>query len=44
MYAGLPMTVPQAMNAPTEALIASMTRTIGDLDTLIAAYEANPDA
>ena len=42
--AGLPITIPQAMNAPTEALIASMTRTIGDLDTLIAAYEANPDA
>ena len=42
--AGLPITIPQAMNAPTEALVASMTRTIGDLDTLIAAYEANPDA
>ncbi len=42
--AGLPMTVPQAMNAPTEALVASMTRVIEDLGTLIAAYEANPDA
>jgi hypothetical protein len=42
--AGLPITIPHAMNAPTEALVASMTRTIGDLDTLIAAYEANPDA
>jgi hypothetical protein len=38
------MTVPQAMNAPTEALVASMTRVIEDLGTLIAAYEANPDA
>lgn len=42
--AGMPMTIPQALNAPTEALLASMTRVIGDLDTLIAAYEANPDA
>ncbi|HEX4106203.1 MAG TPA: hypothetical protein VHX92_08220 [Rhizomicrobium sp.] len=42
--AGMPMTIPQALNAPTEALLASMTRVIGNLDTLIAAYEANPDA
>jgi hypothetical protein len=42
--AGMPMTVPQAMNAPTEALVASMTRAITDLDILITAYEANPDA
>ena len=42
--AGLPMTIPQAMNAPTEALVASMTRAIRDLDTLISAYEANPEA
>jgi hypothetical protein len=42
--AGMPMIIPQALNAPTEALVASMTRVIGDLDTLIAAYEANPDA
>ena len=42
--AGLPITIPQAMNAPTEALVASMTRAIRDLDTLISAYEANPEA
>lgn len=42
--AGMPMTIPQALNAPTQVLVASMTRVIGDLDTLIAAYEANPDA
>lgn len=42
--AGLPITIPQAMNAPTEALIASMTRAIGDLDTLISTYEANQGA
>ena len=42
--AGLPMTVPEALNAPTQALLASMTRTITDLETLIAAYEAGPGA
>jgi hypothetical protein len=41
--AGLPMTIPQALNAQTTALIASMARTVGDLDALITAYEANPD-
>ena len=41
---GLPMAAPQSLNAPTQALIASMTRTVTDLDALIAAYEANPDA
>jgi hypothetical protein len=42
--AGLPMAIPEALNAPTKALIGSMTRAVGDLDALIAAYEANPDA
>lgn len=42
--AGMPITIPDAMNAPTEALVTSMTRTIRDLDTLIATYEADPDA
>ena len=42
--AGLPMTIPQALDAPTTALIASMTRAVGDLDALITAYEAHPDA
>jgi hypothetical protein len=42
--AGLPMTIPQALDAPTKTLIASMTRAVGDLDALITAYEANPDA
>jgi hypothetical protein len=40
---GLPMIIPPTMDAPTQALVASMTRTIKDLDTLITAYEANPD-
>jgi len=38
------MTIPQALDAPTKTLIASMTRAVGDLDALITAYEANPDA
>jgi len=42
--AGLPMTIPEALNAPAKTLIASMTRAVGDLDALITAYEANPDA
>ena len=42
--AGLPMTISQALDAPAKALIASMTRAVGDLDALITAYEANPDA
>lgn len=42
--AGLPMTIPQALDAPTKALIGGMTRAVEDLDALITAYEANPDA
>jgi hypothetical protein len=44
LSAGLPMTIPDALNARTQALIVSLTRAITDLETLIAAYEANPDA
>jgi hypothetical protein len=42
--AGMPITIPDAMNEPTKAMVASMVRAIEDLGTLIAAYEANPDA
>jgi len=41
---GLPMAIPQALNAPLDTLVAGMTRTISDLDALITAYEANPDS
>jgi len=41
---GLPMAIPQALNAPADTLVAGMTRTISDLDALITAYEANPDS
>jgi len=42
--AGLLMTIPEALNAPTKTLIGSMTRAVGDIDALITAYEADPDA
>lgn len=39
--AGLPITIPDSMNAPTQALVISMQRTLADLNTLIAQYEAD---
>jgi len=39
--AGLPITIPESMNAPTQALVASMQRTLADLETLISQYEAD---
>ena len=41
---GTPITIPAAMNHATVAAVASMRRTVAELDALIAAYEAKPDA
>jgi|HubBroStandDraft_2_1064218.scaffolds.fasta_scaffold2276435_2 hypothetical protein len=39
--AGLPITIPEPMNAPTQALVTSMQRTLADLEVLISQYEAD---
>ena len=40
--AGMPITIPEFMNAPTQALLTGMQGTLADLETLIARYEADP--
>jgi hypothetical protein len=39
---GVPITIPDSMNAQTKAVVTSMQRTLADLETLIDQYEADP--
>jgi hypothetical protein len=39
--AGLPISIPESMNAATQTLVTSMQRTLVDLETLISQFEAD---
>jgi hypothetical protein len=41
---GIPIAIPEAMDAKVEATLVAFKQTVAQLDILIDAYEANPDA
>ena len=41
---GIPIAVPEGMNANVEATLAAFKQTVAQLNILINAYEAEPDA
>ena len=42
--AGMPIIIPASLNKLTADTLDGFKRTVADLEALIAAYEANPDA
>jgi hypothetical protein len=41
---GMPIAIPEAMNAKVEATLAAFKQAVAQLNILIDAYEADPDA
>ena len=41
---GMPITIPEAMTAKVDATLAAFERAVAELNILIDAYEADPDA
>ena len=41
---GMPIAIPEAMSSKIEATLASFKKTVAQLNVLIDAYEADPDA
>jgi hypothetical protein len=41
---GMPITIPKTMDAKVEAILAAFKQTVAQLNILIDAYEADPDA
>jgi hypothetical protein len=41
---GMPIAIPEAMTAKVNATLAAFEQTVAQLDILIDAYEADPDA